>query len=72
MSTLNERLADAARAAGAPLIGFAPMARFDDAPPRFHPRTIFPQAKTVVAIAIPQPRGALKAVEEGAYWQAYN
>jgi ferredoxin len=72
LSDLTERVREAALAAGADLVGFAPIERFDDAPPKLHPRTIFPQTRTVIAVACRQPRGALKAVEEGTYWQAYN
>lgn len=57
---------------GADLVGFAPIHRFDNAPPQYHPQTIFPSTKTVIAVAVRQPRGTLKAVEEGTYWQAYN
>lgn len=72
MPDLERDITALATKEGAPLVGFAPIARFADAPPRYHPRTIFPATRTVIAIAIPQPRGALKAVEDGAYWQAYN
>jgi epoxyqueuosine reductase len=58
--------------AGADLVGFAPISRFADAPPEYHPGTILPQTRTVIAVAVRQPRGALKAAEEGTYWQAYN
>src|SRR5210317_1002055 len=69
---LTEKVREVALEAGAALVGFAPMSRFENAPPNQHPQTIFPPTKTVIAIAVPQPRGALKAVEEGTYWQAYN
>jgi ferredoxin len=72
MATLTEQVRDAALAAGADLVGFAPISRFDNAPPTLHPRTIYPPTRTVIAVALRQPRGALKAVEEGTYWQAYN
>lgn len=72
MASLTERVRRAAREAGADLVGFAPMGRFAEAPPEYHPHTIFPQARTAIAVAVRQPRGALKAVEEGTYWQAYN
>ena len=72
MTSLAERVRDVATEAGADLVGFAPVSRFDGAPPEYHPNTIFPQAETVVGIAVRQPRGALKAAEEGTYWQAYN
>lgn len=72
MPSLTERLRRQALESGADLVGFAPIERFADAPPQLHPRTIFPQTKTAIAIALRQPRGAIKAVEEGTYWQAYN
>jgi len=72
MDALTERVRAAALAAGADLVGFAPVSRFDAAPTELHPRGIYPPTRTVVAVAVRQPRGALAAVEEGAYWQAYN
>jgi len=72
MPTLTERVRQTALAAGADLVGFAPIERFDNAPPELHPRTIYPPTRTVVAVALRHLRGALKAVEEGTYWQAYN
>ena len=72
MSTLTERVRRAAREWGGDLVGFAPISRFDDAPPEFHPRTIFPETRTVIAVAVRHPRGTLKTVEEGTYWQAYT
>jgi epoxyqueuosine reductase QueG len=72
MNEFTRHIREAALHAGADLVGFAPIARFDHAPPENHPRTIFPQTRTAIAVAVRQPRGALKAVEEGCYWQAYN
>jgi len=72
MKNLTQRVADAVTEAGADLVGFAPISRFDGAPEEFHPHTIYPPTKTVVAVAVRQPRGALAGAEEGTYWQAYN
>ncbi len=69
---LTEQIRQVALDAGAAMVGFAPIERFENAPPEAHPRTIYPPTRTAIAIAVPQPRGALKAVEEGTYWQAYN
>jgi len=69
---LTEEIREVALAEGAALVGFAPISRFENAPYALHPHTIFPQTQTAIAIAVNQPRGALKAVEEGCYWQAYN
>ena len=72
MSKLAKQVRQVATDAGADLVGFAPISRFDNAPPEFHPRTIYPQTQTVTAVAVRQARGALKTAEEGTYWQAYN
>ncbi|MBT3286591.1 MAG: hypothetical protein HN904_29550 [Victivallales bacterium] len=72
MQDLERAVTELANAQGAPLVGFAPIERFENAPPQYHPHTIFPPTRTAIAIALPQPRGALKAVEEGCYWQSYN
>lgn len=72
MATLTERVERAARESGADLVGFAPISRFDNAPAEYHPHSIFPQTKTVIALGVRQGRGTLKAVEEGCYWQSYN
>ena len=72
MPSLTERVRRVARENGADLVGFAPVSRFENAPPQLHPCTIYPPTRTVIAVAVRQPRGALKAVEEGTYWQAYN
>ncbi|MFP4056528.1 MAG: hypothetical protein ACLF0G_06645 [Candidatus Brocadiia bacterium] len=72
MQSFTERVRHVAMEAGADLVGFAPVSRFDGAPPELHPHTIFPPTRTVIAVAVRHPRGALKAVEEGTYWQAYN
>ncbi|MFW5839325.1 MAG: hypothetical protein ACOCZE_01965 [Planctomycetota bacterium] len=72
VAALTESVRAAAIEAGADLVGFAPISRFDNAPEEFHPRTIYPPTRTLIALAVRQPRGALHAVEEGSYWQAYN
>jgi epoxyqueuosine reductase len=72
VSDLTERIRRVALDNGAALVGFAPVSRFDNAPPGLDPRTIFPSMRTAIAIALPQARGTLKAVEDGCYWQSYN
>ena len=72
ISDLTRQVRQVALDAGAALVGFAPISRFEHAPAENHPHTIFPHTQTAIAIALPQPRGTLKAVEEGCYWQAYN
>lgn len=68
---LTEKVRKAALENGAALVGFAPIERFSEAPPEFHPHTIYPHTKTVIVVCVNQLRGSLKAVEEGCYWQSY-
>lgn len=72
MDKLTKQIIKSALANGAAVVGFAPLSRYDDAPAEYHPRTIFPQAKSIIGMLIPQLRGTLKAIEEGTYWQSYN
>jgi len=69
---LTKEIEKIARSAGASLVGFGNVGRWDNAPPEANPRCILPITESIVAIAMPQSRGALMAVEEGTYWQAYN
>ena len=45
---------------GADLCGIAPVSRFDKSPKGFHPRDLFPQARSVVVIAKQMPEGAFR------------
>ena len=58
--------------AGADLVGVASIDRFDNAPKEYHPRGIFSKTNSVIALGCRMLRGALKTIEEGNYWQAYN
>lgn len=69
---LTQHIRELALASGADLIGFAPISRYDNAPPEYHPHRIFPQARSILAFALTQSRGSLKTAEEGTYWGAYN
>ena len=72
MDALTERVRRVALESGADLVGFAPISRFEGAREECHPHTILPQTRSVVAVAVRQPRGTLKAAEEGTYFQAYS
>lgn len=61
-----------AKQAGADLVGIASIDRFEHAPVDVHPHSIFSHTKSIIAVGCRMLRGALKAVEEGHYWQAYN
>jgi epoxyqueuosine reductase QueG len=49
---LADQLTDMAKTAGASLIGFAPVERFDGAPPGHHPADLLPGARTVATFGI--------------------
>jgi len=57
---------------GADLVGIASIERFDGAPAHMHPASIYPEAKSVVVIALRIPRGTLRGVEEGTNWVSYT
>lgn len=56
---------------GADLIGIAAIDRFDELPPEKHPRTIFPETKSVVILGRRITRGTLRGVEEGTNFGNY-
>lgn len=71
-TALTAKVKEVARAAGADLVGIAPIERFEGAPEELHPRGIFSGTRSVIALGCRMLRGALKTIEEGNYWQAYN
>ena len=70
--SLTQEVEQLARHEGASLVGFGNIERWVNAPPEVHPRSILPVTRSVIAIGLPQSRGAFMAIEEGTYWQAYN
>lgn len=60
-----------AKSVKADLVGVAPVERFDELPAEKHPRTIFPEAKSVVVIGRRITRGTLRGVEEGTNFMGY-
>ena len=69
---LTRGLIDHARAAGADLVGIAPIERFAGVEPRHHPASIFPEVRTVVVIGKRITRGALRGLEEGTQFDLYQ
>jgi len=57
---------------GADLCGIAPVERFQDAPSGFRPGDIFPQAKSVVALAKRVPEGPFHAISAIPYTTTAN
>lgn len=57
----SQTIKDLARQLGADLCGVAPASRFDQAPKGFHPRDLFPQVRSVLAVAKRFPEGPFHA-----------
>lgn len=57
---------------GADLVGIASIDRFDELPREKHPRTIFPETKSVIIIGRRITRGTLRGAEEGTNFGNYT
>ncbi len=57
----TQTVKELARQLGADLCGIAPVSRFDRAPKGFHPRDLFPQTQSVLAVAKRFPEGPFQA-----------
>lgn len=64
-------LKEHAKAAGADLVGIAPMERFEGAPKQYDPRYIFPDARVMIVLGFRIPRGSLRGIEEGTFYISY-
>ena len=71
-NVLSAEVKRVAKEAGADLVGIASIDRYANAPPELHPRGIFRHTQSIIALACRMLRGALKTIEDGTYWQAYN
>jgi ferredoxin len=61
-----------ALAQGLDLVGIANIERFEGAPPRMHPASIFPEARSVIVVGKRIMRGGWRGIEEGTYWPSYT
>lgn len=57
---------------GPEVVGIAPISRFEGAPERMHPKNIFPDCRSVIAIVQPIPRSSYRGITEGTYWPNYT
>ena len=64
-SSITESLRGVARDAGVDLVGVAPISRFEEVQPQHHPASIFPETRSVIALAKRITRGCLRGTEEG-------
>lgn len=59
-------------AQGLDMVGIANIERFEGAPPRMHPASIMPHAKSVIVVIRRILRGNWRGIEEGTYWPGYT
>lgn len=63
---------DYALSHGLDLFGVANIERFQNAPRRMHPASIFPEARSVIVVGKQIVRGGWRGIEEGTYWPSYT
>ena len=68
MKLTSQMIKDKAKELGIGCIAIGNIERFKNAPVLMSPTSIFPEAKSVIALAMPIPRGANRGVEEGTHW----
>lgn len=72
---LKKAIVRQAKKAGAAIVGFAPVARWEEyreTPPLFYPRNVFPFAETVIVAGIPIPVPMLDTTPSIVYSELYN
>ncbi len=72
MTLTSQMIKDKAKELGIDCIGIGNIERFKDAPPLMSPLSYFPEAKSVIAVAMHIPRGSYRGIEEGTHWHNYT
>lgn len=72
MDPLSSAFLAFAKQARVDLVGVAPIERFDEVAADHHPRSIFPETRSVVVIGKRITRGTLRGVEEGTQFDIYG
>jgi len=72
MDALTSGLRDFAAEKRVDLLGIAPIERFEEVPADHHPRSIFPEVRSVVVVGKRITRGTLRGVEEGTQFDIYS
>jgi epoxyqueuosine reductase len=67
----SQAVKDFARQAGADLVGIGSMDRFEGAPLQMDPRTIMPEARSIIGLGFRIHRGLLRGIEEGTFFAGY-
>jgi len=72
MKLTSEMIKQKAAEIGLDCIGIGNIERFRNAPELMSPLTYFPEAKSVIAVAMRIPRGTYRGIEEGTHWHNYT
>ena len=72
MKLTAQMIKDRAAELGIDCIGIGNIERFRNAPVLMSPLTYFPEAKSVIAVAMRIPRGTYRGIEEGTHWHNYT
>ncbi len=72
MKLTSQMIKDKAKELGIDCIAIGNIERFRGAPPLMSPISYFPEAKSVIALAMRIPRGTYRGIEEGTHWHNYT
>jgi len=72
MKLTSQMIKERAKELGVDCIAIGNIARFEKAPVLMSPKTYFPEARSVIALAMPIPRGSYRGIEEGTHWHNYT
>lgn len=72
MKLTSEMIKEKAASLGIDCIAVGSIERFRGAPELMSPLTYFPEAKSVIAVAMRIPRGTYRGIEEGTHWHNYT
>ena len=72
MILTSQMIKDKARELGIDAIAIGNIERFKNAPVLMSPLTYFPEARSVIAVAMRIPRGTYRGIEEGTHWHNYT
>ena len=72
MKLTSQMIKDRAAELGIDCIAIGNIERFKTAPTLMSPLTYFPEAKSVIAVAMRIPRGTYRGIEEGTHWHNYT
>ena len=72
MKLTSQMIKDKAKEIGLDCIAIGNIDRFKGAPTLMSPLTYFPEAKSVIAVAMRIPRGTYRGIEEGTHWHNYT